>query len=148
MTYMTGNAKLIAAAGLGLLAVFYVLQKKSLLAGAVAGAVGVAADAGAGAVLGIGDVFGVPRTDAAKCAQAKADGSILMQSLYCTAGEFGSSMWQAAKNAPTQAVLTIGDTIGVPRTNETECQKAQREGRTWDASFACPAGSFLSYVFS
>lgn len=45
------------------------------------------------------------------------------------------------------AVLGVGDVLGVPRTNETECQKAIREGRTWDASFACPAGTFIGSIF-
>jgi len=42
------------------------------------------------------------------------------------------------------AAEAIGDVVGIPRTNETECQKAMREGRYWDASFACPAGTFIS----
>lgn len=52
----------------------------------------------------------------------------------------------AAGEAAGGAVLGIGDVIGIPRTNETECARAMREGRTWDASFACPAGTFLSYL--
>lgn len=52
----------------------------------------------------------------------------------------------AAGEAASGAVLGIGDVIGIPRTNETECERAIREGRTWDASFACPAGRFLSYL--
>lgn len=43
-------------------------------------------------------------------------------------------------------VYAIGDALGLPRTTETECERAKREGRTWDASFACPAGDFLSYL--
>lgn len=43
--------------------------------------------------------------------------------------------------------LTAGDALGVPRTDMTECEKAKAEGRTWDASFACPASTFLGYVF-
>lgn len=41
-------------------------------------------------------------------------------------------------------VIGIGEAVGIPRTNETECEKALREGRKWDASFMCPAGKFLS----
>jgi hypothetical protein len=37
--------------------------------------------------------------------------------------------------------------VGVPPTNLTACQRAIAEGRTWDASFACPAKDFLSYAF-
>ncbi|MFZ4756688.1 MAG: hypothetical protein ACOYLX_00810 [Burkholderiaceae bacterium] len=50
--------------------------------------------------------------------------------------------------APANTVLAIGDGLGVPRTDETECDRARREGRTWDASFACDAGTFLRYVWS
>jgi hypothetical protein len=65
-------------------------------------------------------------------------------------------LWDAAGDATVKAgdtviakpAIAIGDVIGVPRTNETECEKAKREGRTWDASFACPASDFLSYVFN
>lgn len=53
-----------------------------------------------------------------------------------------------ADKVVSSPVLAIGDAVGLPRTNETECQKAIREGRTWDASFACPAGDFLSYLVS
>lgn len=49
--------------------------------------------------------------------------------------------------AGTGVVLGVGDAVGIPRTNMTECERAKAEGRTWDASFACPAGSFLKYVF-
>lgn len=53
----------------------------------------------------------------------------------------------AAGEAASGAVVGIGQVIGIPATNETECERAKREGRTWDASFACPAGDFLGYVF-
>lgn len=39
--------------------------------------------------------------------------------------------------------IGIGDKLGVPRTDMTECERALAEGRTWDASFACPAGKFI-----
>lgn len=60
----------------------------------------------------------------------------------------GAALGQAAVDAGAGVVLGIGDAVGVPRTNETECERARREGRTWDASFACPAGTFLSYLWS
>lgn len=44
-------------------------------------------------------------------------------------------------------VVGIGDGIGIPATSESECDRAIREGRTWDASFACPAGRFLRSIF-
>lgn len=51
-----------------------------------------------------------------------------------------------AGEAASGVVLGVGDVIGVPRTEMNECEKAIAEGRTWDASFACPAGRFLSYL--
>lgn len=44
-------------------------------------------------------------------------------------------------------VVGAGTLLGIPATNLTECEKAKRDGRTWDASFACPAGDFLKYVW-
>ncbi|MEH0165569.1 hypothetical protein [Roseateles microcysteis] len=44
--------------------------------------------------------------------------------------------------------IAIGKAVGIPETNLTECEKAKAEGRTWDASFACPAKDFLSYLWS
>jgi hypothetical protein len=45
------------------------------------------------------------------------------------------------------AVIGTLDKFGVPATNLTECERAKLEGRTWDASFACPAGNFLTYLW-
>lgn len=50
-----------------------------------------------------------------------------------------------ADGAVSEVVNTVGEVVGVPRTNQTECEKAKAEGRTWDASFACPAVDFLKY---
>lgn len=49
----------------------------------------------------------------------------------------------AVGDAASGAVLGVGDALGVPRTNEADCAKALREGRMWDASFACPAADFI-----
>lgn len=55
-----------------------------------------------------------------------------------------SALVGAVGDAASGAVLGIGDVLGVPRTDMTECERALAEGRTWDASFACPAGTFIS----
>ncbi len=60
----------------------------------------------------------------------------------------GEAAGQAIVGAGTGLVFGLGDAVGVPRTNETECERAKREGRTLDASFACPAGDFWSYLWS
>lgn len=63
----------------------------------------------------------------------------------------GTTVGEAAVStvvgASTGVVLGVGDAVGVPRTNMTECEKAIAEGRTWDASFACPAGTFLKSLW-
>lgn len=60
----------------------------------------------------------------------------------------GAVVGQAVVDAGAGVVLGIGDGLGVPRTSMTECERARAEGRTWDASFACPARDFLSYLFN
>ena len=66
----------------------------------------------------------------------------------------GNAAWGAVTGAADVAYQTgvgavygIGDAVGIPRTNMAACQQAMAEGRTWDASFACPAQDFLSYLF-
>jgi hypothetical protein len=59
------------------------------------------------------------------------------------AADVGAAVGSAVVNAGAGVVVGIGEAIGIPRTNETECEKAMREGRYWDASFACPAGDFI-----
>jgi hypothetical protein len=43
------------------------------------------------------------------------------------------------------AAKSIGDIIGVPRTDKTKCQLAMAQGRTWDAISDCSAGTFIKY---
>lgn len=63
------------------------------------------------------------------------------------AGEaLGGAAVDLAGGVVAGAAEGIGDVFGVPRTDMTECERAKAEGRTWDASFACPAGDFLGYV--
>ena len=62
--------------------------------------------------------------------------------------EIGSAAVDLTDGVVSGVVYGVGDAVGVPRTNETECERAKREGRTWDASFACPAGDFLGYLWS
>lgn len=69
--------------------------------------------------------------------------------LWRTVGKAGELAGQAAAAVDTAVaapVLGVGDILGIPRTNATECERAMAEGRTWDASFACPAGDFLAYL--
>lgn len=109
----------LVIAGLGALALFVVMQKKSIVTDVAAAAANAVADAGAGLVLGIGDVLGVPRTDPAKCAAAKASGSLWDQSMYCTGVELGSSVSKmvadrglAWQNQYKEVPVTQGQTYG------------------------------------
>jgi hypothetical protein len=52
-----------------------------------------------------------------------------------------------ASDAVGGAVVGIGDVIGIPETNMTECQQLLAAGKYWDASFKCPAGVLLKGVF-
>lgn len=54
---------------------------------------------------------------------------------------------KAAGDAAAGAVVGLGQVVGIPATDADACAKAKREGRTWDASFACPAGDFIGYLF-
>jgi hypothetical protein len=54
----------------------------------------------------------------------------------------------AVADAAAAGVVGIGKAVGIPETNETACQKALREGNKWDASFYCPAGTFIGSIFS
>ena len=60
--------------------------------------------------------------------------------------DIGAAAVDLAGGVVAGASMSIGDAMGIPRTNMTECEKAIAEGRTWDASFACPAGDFLSSI--
>lgn len=46
-----------------------------------------------------------------------------------------------------ETIQSVGDVVGIPRTDETQCQKDVAAGRWWDASFSCPASDFLKGVF-
>lgn len=68
--------------------------------------------------------------------------------LQGVAAGVAKALFGAAGDAASGVVLGIGDALGVPRTDMTECERAIAEGRTLDASFACPAGTFIQSLFS
>jgi hypothetical protein len=45
------------------------------------------------------------------------------------------------------AVVGVGQIAGIPATNRTQCEIDKANGDTWRASFSCPAGEFLRYVW-
>lgn len=55
-----------------------------------------------------------------------------------------------AGNTAAGVVVGIGDQVGLPDPSTAEamdkCAAAMADGRTWDASLYCPAGTFLKYL--
>jgi hypothetical protein len=49
-----------------------------------------------------------------------------------------------AEGTATGVVVGIGSAVGVPETDQTQCQKDLAAGNTWAASFSCPAKQFLT----
>lgn len=80
------------------------------------------------AIVGIGAILLVP----------KLAGAIAQQS--------SKAIVSAAGGAVTGTVTTIGQQVGIPETNMTKCQMDLMAGKTWDASFDCPAADFLRYL--
>jgi hypothetical protein len=52
-----------------------------------------------------------------------------------------------AEGTATGVVVGIGTAVGVPETNRDQCASDLAAGRTWDASFSCPAKQFLTSFF-
>lgn len=65
-----------------------------------------------------------------------------------TGYEIGGAAIDLADGVISGSVVGIGELFGIPKTNMSECERAKAEGRTWDASFACPAVDFLKYVWN
>lgn len=62
------------------------------------------------------------------------------------AGAAGSAAVGAVVDAGAGVVTGIGDVVGVPRTDTTQCDIDLANGDYWAASFSCPAGRFLKAV--
>lgn len=45
------------------------------------------------------------------------------------------------------AVVGTGEVFGIPATNVSQCQADMAAGKTWAASFSCPAKTFIKYIF-
>lgn len=59
----------------------------------------------------------------------------------------GPQVGASTDDAKIYEALSKGaDFFSIPSTNMTECERAMAEGRTWDASWACPAGTFFDYL--
>jgi hypothetical protein len=65
---------------------------------------------------------------------------------FGTGQGIGNAMVDMASGVVSGTVEGVGSLVGIPKTDMNECERAKAEGRTWDASFACPAGTFLKYL--
>ncbi len=68
------------------------------------------------------------------------------------AANLGASIGGAAVDfidgAASGVVVGIGEVVGIPATDKTQCQIDREAGNTWAASFSCPAKDFLNYLWS
>jgi hypothetical protein len=60
-----------------------------------------------------------------------------------TAGKLAAGAVGAVGDAATGAVVGVGQLFGIPATNMTQCERDLAAGRTWDASFSCPATTWI-----
>lgn len=99
----------IAAAAVAGIA-FYVWRKGGI-AGAASGAVQAVGDAGAGAVIGAGQLVGIPATNADQCGLDLAAGRYWDASFSCPAGRFLSARFGGDEKPVDQTVMDRWDAI-------------------------------------
>lgn len=59
----------------------------------------------------------------------------------------GESAVDLVDGVVTGTVVGTGEIFGVPATNVSQCQADMAAGKTWSASFSCPAKTFIKYIF-
>lgn len=64
------------------------------------------------------------------------------------ANTVGREIVGAAAGVATGAVNGLGSLVGIPQTNISQCAADRAAGRTWAASFSCPASEFVGHVFN
>lgn len=60
------------------------------------------------------------------------------------AAKIGAGVVGAVADAGAGMVRGLGAVVGIPDTNATKCQQDMAAGRYWDASFSCPAGTYIA----
>lgn len=64
------------------------------------------------------------------------------------ASGLASGAVDAVHGAAVGTVEGIGSVFGIPKTSVSQCDADLAAGRTWDASFSCPAARFVGSVFN
>lgn len=59
----------------------------------------------------------------------------------------GRAVVGAVNDVAVGGVKGIAQIFGIPDTNDTQCQRDRAAGRTYEASFSCPASEFIGHVF-
>lgn len=72
---------------------------------------------------------------------------VALRGMKGVAADIGGAAIDLADGVLSGAVETVGEKVGIPRTNMTKCELALAQGRTWDASFDCPAATFIRSFF-
>jgi hypothetical protein len=88
------------------------------------------------------------KTDAVLIGLAVVAAVIIKKNMVGLMAGASSAVVEAVTDAGAGVAIGIGDVIGVPRTNESECEAAMREDRKWDASFACPLSVYTSFLMN
>lgn len=81
------------------------------VANAVSGAVGAVGDAGVGAVVGAGQLVGIPATNSDQCGRDLAAGDRWAASFSCPAGRFVGSVFGGAERPVDNSVMDRWDSI-------------------------------------
>jgi len=61
--------------------------------------------------------------------------------------DFGGGVAEGINRGFGGFIESVGSVVGVPVTNQTQCQQDLAAGNHWAASFSCPAGDFLGGVW-
>lgn len=64
------------------------------------------------------------------------------------ASTIGRELVGGVGSAATGAVIGLGEFVGIPATNASECDKDLAKGDKWAASFSCPANRFVGGLFN
>lgn len=141
---LTQDAKLLAAVLLVGAAGLWWITRQGVAKSLATGAVKAAEEVAVGTVVGIGNALGIPETSAQKCQTALANRNWWDASFYCPADTYAKASAGAFGDQAVEAVQSAGELVGIPRTNQTQCQQDLAAGRWLAASFSCPAGTFIS----
>lgn len=99
-----------ALAGAGVYLAWKLNEKgvAGVTAGLVSGTAGAVGSVAAGAVKGVGQVVGIPDTNAAECASAMSEGRTWAASLYCPAATFAKYLVTPKAKAPVVKKTSTG----------------------------------------